>query len=179
MPFGVNFRNAATSHPTDGPGFVAQTDTTAYSPSRGYGYIDSSGVSTRLRTTSIDPQLCGHHYASGNGYKFRLDLLNGAGKYKLRAAFCDPSTSYRIGVRFFDGDTGVEIAALKKTYSSGNYTTILGNTGSTSQFDRYKEDYIEHDFKSDHVLVVRDSYMQSGSSLISSVWAEPVAGNRR
>jgi hypothetical protein len=104
-----------------------------------------------------------------------MDLPNGAGKYRVKAAFSDTTYGQVLGWRFFDGDSGVEIAAAKNGGTSTSYyQTILGNSPAHSDFDATKEDYIEHEFVSDHILVFRDTYMQSGNSMISSLWVEPV-----
>lgn len=172
MPLGVNFR-ATAGYATDPAGFVAQTDTTLYSPSRGYGYINASGIGTRNRHNSVPDQIRGMHYTASHGASFRMDLPNGAGRYRLRAAFCDVTYSNTIGWRIFDGDSGVEIAAVKNGGSSTSYyDTILGNTAQNASFDADTEDFIEHEFTSDHVFIMRDTYMQSGTAIISSVWLE-------
>ena len=173
MPLGVNFRKTA-GYVTDPSGFVAQTDYTLYTPSRGYGYLatptGSSGV--RDRAAGLDPQLAGVHFSNA-AFKFRIDLLNGPGRYRLRAVHHDEYDN-PTGFRYWDGQEGQEIAYVEGTTYDDSYQTILGNHPEKAQFSQTKEDYVEHVFESDHIIVERDVYLTSGLGIISSVWVEPV-----
>lgn len=177
MPLGVNFRNTA-GYATDPAGFVAQTDASLYSPSRGYGYVQTGNINPRDRDNSIPDQIRGCHFTASHGVSFRMDLPNGAGRYRLRAAFCDADYTSHLGWRISDGQNGVELSAAKVTSQiTGVYETILGNTAQNANFDAAKEDFIEHEFTSDHVYIVRDTYMQSGNAVISSVWVEHITSD--
>ena len=173
MPIGVNFR-ATAGYVTDPTGFVAQTDYTLYSPSRGYGYLatptGSSGV--RNRTTGLDPQLAGIHFSNA-AFKFRIDLPNGPGRYRLRAVHHDEYDN-PTGYRYWDGQKGQELAYIAGNSYDDSYQTILGNHPAKAQFSQTKEDYIEHVFESDHIIVERDVYLTSGLGIISSVWVEHI-----
>ena len=176
MPLGVNFRSSST-YVTDPTGFVAQTDFTLYSPSRGYGYlaISSGSNGRRNRTTALDPQLAGLHFSNA-GFKFRIDLPNGPGRYRLRAVHCDSSSDNPTGFRYWDGQGGQELAYVAGHTYNDSYQTILGNHPAKAQFSQTKEDYVEHVFESDHIVVERDVYLDSGLGIISSVWVQQMFG---
>ena len=167
MPLGVNFVDTS-GYVTDPSGFVAQTDFTLYTPSRGYGYIVAPSGGKIDRSNSIDPQIAGIHYGT-NDFSFRIDLPNGPGRYRVRAAHCDAIVDNPTGFRYWDGQEGQEIAYVEGTTYDDSYQTILGNHPAKTQFSKNKEEYVEHVFESDHLIVERDIYLDSGNGVISSV----------
>ena len=172
MPLGVNFR-ATSGYVTDPTGFVAQTDFTLYTPSRGYGYVVAPTGGVRDRNNTLDPQIAGIHYGS-NAYSFRVDLPNGAGRYRVRSAHADDSADNPTGFRFFDGQQGSEIAFIDETAYQYNYRTILGNHPANTSFTS-GGDFVDHVFTSDHLFIQRDLNLQTGNAILSSIWFESVA----
>ncbi len=177
MPLGVNFRKTA-AFVTDPAGFVVQIDNTLYSPSRGYGYIVAPNNLPQDRVNTVDPQIAGYIRGS-NDFSFRLDLPNGAGRYRVRFASHDMYTNPNrrflraTGFRFYDGQNE-EFAYVKSSHKQGNYRTILDNAPSYDDFAAAKEDYVEHDFSSDHIILKRDSDLAANQGYLSSLWVEHV-----
>src|SRR5271166_4664226 len=108
--FGFDFRNTA-SFVTDPAGDTYILPTTAY-PTQGngvtYGWVKTSPVQGRDRSTSVDPRLAGINFVSNNSpATFYVDLPS-AGTYNLSLAMGDEGywqCTTQCQIQFLDGST--------------------------------------------------------------------------
>lgn len=111
------------------------------------------------------------YFTSTNGHTFRLDLPDGAGKYKIFSAHVDQAAGQTTGWDFTDG-SGSTIVSVTGATTSSTYRDINSNSKAVSGFSASGETYVEHTFSNDHLLIVRNTSLNSGNGVLSAVWVE-------
>ena len=146
-----------------------------YNSSQKFGWVGQSGGAFRNRSTSFGDHLAGISFTGTNGVQFRIDLPNGVGTYRIGCACFDALASQATGWDVHDGGTsGTLITSISGGTTTSNYRDINSASKAASGFDFATEDYIEHDFTSDHVTWTRNTSVQSGTGVLSSAWVEYV-----
>jgi len=167
---GYNFRSTA-AYVTDGSGESVINAEEAGSVSfvypagpDGSGYVSTTGLVYRNRSTGIDRRIAGAHYPNGTGTaEFKVDLPDGPGTYNVWVLMGDNSAGWNHQCVIKDGattlttltgttatarwlDTGgtatrtaANIAAdtfdpLELTFSGGTAHFVLGNGVGTGSF---------------------------------------------
>jgi uncharacterized membrane protein len=109
---GFDFR-ASSNYVTDPPGDTYVLSSTAYPTTfngTNYGWVDTTKVQGRDRSTQVDPRLAGMNYAmNGHPGTFYVDLP-ASGTYSLSLAMGDegyPACSVECQIQFLDGSTVV------------------------------------------------------------------------
>ncbi len=121
---GFDFRNTST-YVADPPGDTYVLSTTAY-PTNGngvtYGWVNTSLVQARDRSTTVDPRLAGINYVNnGSPATFNVDLPS-SGTYNLTLAMGDegyPECYTQCQVQFLDGST--VLATVSGGTTNGGY----------------------------------------------------------
>jgi len=129
---GFDFRNAA-GFVTDPPGDTYVLPTTAY-PSTvngiSFGWVKTSLVQARDRSTTVDPRLAGINYANnGAPATFYVDLPS-AGTYSVSLAMGDAGYTQcytQCQIQFLDGNMVLFTLTAGKTFASYFYDALADN----------------------------------------------------
>ncbi|MDB4489994.1 LamG domain-containing protein [bacterium] len=146
--------------------------TSDYESYRGYGFTSYTQANFRNRSLSVDTSLAGLYFANISGDKFRIDLPNGLGTYKVFSAHYDALSSGVTGWVFKDGSAGSTIATVTASTTTANYVDINNNSLPASGFDYANESFAEHEFVNSYMEVERDTGLVAGNGLLSAVWLE-------
>lgn len=146
--------------------------TSDYEAYRGYGFTSYTQANFRNRSLSVDTSLAGLYFANISGDKFRIDLPNGLGTYKVFSAHYDALSNGVTGWVFKDGSAGSSIATVTTSTTTANYVDINNNSLPASGFDYANESFIEHEFVNSYMEVERDTGLVAGNGLLSAVWLE-------
>ena len=157
-------------HRQDGS-FPLPYDNTAYNSSQGYGFTTYASSQFRNRNSSNAAQLAWMYFTSTNGHRFRLDLPDGVGTYKIFSAHVDQLASQTTGWDFKDG-SGSTIVSVSGATTTTNYRDINSNSKAVSGFNPASETYVEHTFTNDHLLIERNTSLGTGNGVLSAVWVE-------
>ena len=157
--------------------FPLPYDNSAYTASQGFGFTSYDSFQFMNRNSTNAAQLAGMYLTSTNGHTFRLDLPDGAGTYKIFSAHVDQAASQTTGWDFTDG-SGSTIVTVSGATTSTNYRDINSNSKAVSGFSPSSETYVQHTFTNDHLLVVRNTSVNSGNGVLSAVWVEKVDSSK-
>lgn len=147
--------------------------TSDYETYRGYGFTSYNQSNFRNRSLSVDTSLAGIYFSSTNGDKFRIDLPNGLGTYKVFSAHYDALSNQSTGWRFKDG-SGSTITTVTASSTTTNYIDINDNSLPATGFDYANESFIEHEFTNTYMEVERDTTLAAGNGTLTAVWLEYV-----
>ena len=154
--------------------------TSNYESYRGYGFTSYSLSNFRNRSLSVDTSLAGIYFTTTNGDKFRIDLPNGLGTYKVFSVHYDALANQSTGWRFKDGN-GSTITTVTASSTTTNYIDINNNSLPATGFDYANESFVEHEFTNTYMEVERDTALAGGNGILTAVWLEfvPAGGNTK
>ena len=165
---------------TDPTGWVAcyrqdgtPYDNSAYTASQGFGFTSYAAGQFRNRNSTNAAQLADVLHFDQRSHIPDSICLMVLGRTTFFSAHVDQAASQTTGWDFTDG-SGSTIVTVSGATTSTNYRDINSNSKAVSGFSPSSETYVQHTFTNDHLLVVRNTSVNSGNGVLSAVWVEKV-----